>query len=362
MSSSAASAEYTKKWHIYKGPLPREATSNFCFFAGRAHPELAQETAKFLGVPLSPLNLKSFTDGEVSIRIPETVRGKDVFIMQSVCRSATLSVNDALVELCLLVSAMRRHSASSITTVIPYYGYARQDRTLGQRVPISAADVAQMLATSGVDHVISLDLHVGQITGFFPARIPVNNLSAGPIGAYFFGRSANLQNPVIVSPDAGGVPRAKAFRDVLAFVLGVEIPMAIIIKQRSGASKIERMDLVGDVKNRDAIIVDDMIDTAGTLCKAAGVLKDMGAKRVFAFATHGIFSGPAAQRIRDSVLTKVIVGNGLPLPVNFNEPKVSQLSVAPLLAEAISVVHQKSSLTTSLNASLAKANKGKAKL
>ena len=296
------------------------------------------------------MDVKSFADGEISINIGESVRGKDVFVMQSTCRSAdgAMSVNDSLVELCLMVSAFRRHSAASITAVIPYFGYARQDRTMHERVPISAADVAQMLSGVGVDHVVACDLHVGQIQGFFPATVGVDDLSAGPIGALYF-REKALINPVVVSPDAGGVARAKDFRNGLVDETQREIGFAMIIKQRSGASRIESMDLVGTVKGCDAILCDDMIDTAGTLCKAAELLKEKGARRVFAFATHGLFSGPAAKRLAESALTEVVVTNTVPLPSAFQVPQVKQLSLGPLVAQVIYTLNRKESLSRALS-------------
>mmetsp|Transcript_24551 Transcript_24551/g.30012 ORF Transcript_24551/g.30012 Transcript_24551/m.30012 type:complete len:368 (-) Transcript_24551:464-1567(-) len=344
---------YTKSWTFYKGPFSEDSEhADFSLYTGRANEKLSQEVAHFLGVPLKPLVVKSFTDGEVSINIKNSVRNQHVYICQPICRSAKneLSVNDALVELCLLVSAFRRHSAKSITVVIPYFGYARQDRTMNQRVPISAADVCIMLEAMGVERVISLDLHVGQIEGFFN-KVGVDHISATPLGALYFSEK-QLVNPVVVSPDAGGVARAKAFRKMLTSkpLSGIEesvqhsVGFAIIIKQRAEASKISSMDLVGNVDGCDCILADDMIDTAGTLCKAAALLKEMGARRVFAFATHGLFSGPAQQRLRESVIEEVVVTNSVPLPGDFKLDKVKRLSVAPLLAQVIRCLHNEESL------------------
>lgn len=273
--------------------------------------------------------------------VHENVRGKDVYILQP----TSPPVNEHMMELLLMVSTMRRASARRITAVIPYYGYARQDRKMTARVPISAADVARLLESMGVDRVIAVDLHCGQIQGFFGPRVPVDNLDAGMVGVEYFGEKG-LFNPVIVSPDAGGVYRAKKFRDGLNASHHIDADLAMIIKQRRGAGSIERMDLVGSVDDADVVIVDDMIDTAGTLCTAADELKHHGARRVFAFASHGLFSGPAPGRISKSCLEEVVVCNTVPLDgaAKVNS-KITQLSVAPLLAEAIIRVHTKKSVS-----------------
>lgn len=245
-----------------------------------------------------------------------------------------------------VVSTMRRASADKITAVIPYYGYARQDRKMTARVPISAADVARLLEAMGVDRVVAVDLHCGQIQGFFGPRVPVDNLDAATVGVKYFSSKA-LVNPVVVSPDAGGVYRAKQFREGLNLSKpGSDTGLAMIIKQRPKAGQIERMDLVGSVDGCDVVIVDDMIDTAGTLCTAASNLKTNGARRVFAFAPHGLFSGPASDRIARSVLEEVVVTNTIPLKAGARaNDKIVQLSVAPLLAEAIKRVHFRQSVS-----------------
>ena len=245
-----------------------------------------------------------------------------------------------------VVSTMRRASADKITAVIPYYGYARQDRKMTARVPISAADVARLLEAMGVDRVVAVDLHCGQIQGFFGPRVPVDNLDAAVVGVKYFTSKA-LVNPVVVSPDAGGVYRAKQFREGLNLAKpGSDTGLAMIIKQRPKAGQIERMDLVGSVDGADVIIVDDMIDTAGTLATAAANLKSNGARRVFAFAPHGLFSGPASDRIARSVLEEVVVTNTIPLKAGARaNDKIVQLSVAPLLAEAIKRVHYRQSVS-----------------
>jgi ribose-phosphate pyrophosphokinase len=241
---------------------------------------------------------------------------------------------------------MRRASAAKITAVIPYYGYARQDRKMTARVPISAADVARLLEAMGVDRVVAVDLHCGQIQGFFGPRVPVDNLDAAVVGVKYFVSKA-LVNPVVVSPDAGGVYRAKQFREGLNLSKpGSDTGLAMIIKQRPKAGQIERMDLVGSVDGADVIIVDDMIDTAGTLATAAANLKNNGARRVFAFAPHGLFSGPASDRIARSELEEVVVTNTIPLKAGARaNDKIVQLSVAPLLAEAIKRVHYRQSVS-----------------
>lgn len=312
-------------------------------FSGNANKELTNAVAAHLGLPVSAASVGRFADGEVAISVQENVRGRDVFVLQPTCPP---HVNDALMEALLMVSTMRRASAKSITAVIPYYGYARQDRKMQARVPISAADVARLLEAVGVDRVIAVDLHCGQIQGFFGPRVPVDNLDGGSVGAAYFG-GLNLVNPVVVSPDAGGVYRAKKFRELLAKKFDVPAPgLAMIIKQREQAGVVSSMNLVGSVEGADVVIVDDMIDTAGTLCEAAKELKKNGARRVFAFASHGLFSGEADARIRASELTEVVVLDTIPLSEAMStNPKVRQLSVAPLLAEAIFNVHNDKSVS-----------------
>jgi ribose-phosphate pyrophosphokinase len=311
-------------------------------FSANANPELAAEIAALLGSPLGSATVARFADGEVNVQVHDNVRGKDVYIIQP----TSPPVNEHLMELLLLVSTMRRASAERITCVIPYYGYARQDRKMTARVPISAADVARLLEAMGVDRVVAVDLHCGQIQGFFGPRVPVDNLDAGTVGVSYFA-AKGLVNPVVVSPDAGGVYRAKQFREGLnALAPSLDTGLAMIIKQRMRAGQIERMDLVGSVEGADAVIVDDMIDTAGTLCTAAANLKANGARKVFAFASHGLFSGPASDRIARSVLEEVVVTNTIPLKAGAKaNEKIVQLSVAPLLAEAIKRVHLKQSVS-----------------
>jgi ribose-phosphate pyrophosphokinase len=311
-------------------------------FSGNANPELSSEIATLLGAQLGSITVSRFADGEVNVQVHDNVRGKDVYIIQPTCSP----VNEHLMELLLMVSTMRRASAERITAVIPYYGYARQDRKMAARVPISAADVARLLESMGVDRVVAVDLHCGQIQGFFGPRVPVDNLDAATVGVTYFANKG-LVNPVVVSPDAGGVYRAKQFREGLNMASpGLDVGLAMIIKQRPKAGQIERMDLVGTVDGSDVVILDDMIDTAGTLCTAAANLKAKGARRVFAFATHGLFSGPASDRISRSVLEEVVVTNSVPLKAGAKaNEKIKSLSVAPLLAEAMKRVHNKQSIS-----------------
>ncbi len=308
--------------------------------SGNSNIPLAEAIVEHMGSHLGKIALGRFADGEVSLRILESVRGKDVYIIQP----TSPPVNEHLMELLLMVSTCRRASAKRITAVVPYYGYARQDRKMNSRVPISAADVARLIETMGVDRVVAVDLHCGQIQGFFGPRVPVDNLGAQMVGEEFF-VNMGMKNVVVISPDAGGVYRARKFQEGL-ILKGVEdVSIAMLIKQRSGANKISRMDLVGSVKGADCIIVDDMIDTAGTLCEAARELKKHGAKRVYAFATHGLFSGPAVKRIEESPLEEVIVTDTIKLSDSAKAcAKIRQLSISVLIADCIRRIHQKESL------------------
>jgi ribose-phosphate pyrophosphokinase len=347
-AEGAAPAPATEPPAAAAKPVPDEFP-DMILFTGNANPALAKEIAGLLGKSLGEIRVGRFADGETSVRVLENVRGKDVFVVQPTCQP----VNEHLMELLLMISTMRRASADKITAIIPYYGYARQDRKMTSRVPISAADVARLLEALGVDRVVAVDLHSGQIQGFFGPRVPVDNLEAGFVSVEYFARKG-LVSPVIVSPDAGGVYRAKTFREALAHRMrpaaageaAPDVGLAMIIKQRPRAGEIERMDLVGTVEGSDCIIVDDMIDTAGTLATAAAVLKENGARRVFAMASHGLFSGPASERIARSQLEEVVVTNTVPLnPDARTNAKIVQLSVATLLAETIKRVHTKRSVS-----------------
>jgi len=363
---------HTQRWHYYRGPVEDVAdwSRSSLFFGGSAHKDLVDEVAGYLGVPLSGVSLSRFADTEVGVKVLDTVRGLDAFVLQPICRSfPAASVNDALIELTLFSSALKRASAKSVTAVVPYYGYARGDRRMGDRVPIAAADIAHILTGCGITRLITLDLHAGQIEGFFPSSVALEPLSSMTVAASYFAEQG-LHHAVVVSPDAGGVARAKEFRDTMESMgrvihgsseeLSGQQRLAIIVKQRSGASQIERMDLVGSVVDQDVILVDDIMDTAGTLCKAAEQCKLAGARRVFAFCTHGLFSGPAPRRLAEACaaghLEYLVVTNSVPqMPAaqwdaacgDLPPPRLKVLSIAPLLAEVMKriVYKQKLDLT-----------------
>jgi ribose-phosphate pyrophosphokinase len=303
-------------------------------FHGNAHPSLCRSICEALGEVPGNARVGRFSDGEVQVEIDDNVRGRDVFIVQPTSSPA----NDHLMELLIMVDACKRASAGRVTAVIPYYGYSRQDRKAAPRAPITAKLVADLLTSAGVARVLTMDLHAGQIQGFFD--IPVDNLYAGPTLRAFVASVVPVDNAVIVSPDAGGVERARSYARPLGCGL------AIIDKRRSGPNQAEALHLIGDVRGKDAIIVDDMIDTAGTLAKAAAALRANGAERVFAVATHAVLSGPAIERIEESVLEKVIVTDTIPLsPEAAACSKISVVSVAPVFAEAISSIHSHDSVT-----------------
>lgn len=291
-------------------------------FTGNANPKLAEAVVKHLGIPLGKALVGRFSDGEVQVEIQENVRGKHVFILQSTCAPT----NDNLMELMVMVDALKRASARRITAAIPYFGYARQDRRpRSARVAITAKVVANMLEVAGVERVLTMDLHADQIQGFFD--IPVDNIYASPILLEDL-RKKNYEDLLVVSPDVGGVVRARA----LAKQLGVDL--AIIDKRRPKANVAEVMNIIGEVEGRNCVIMDDMIDTGGTLCKAAQVLKERGAKQVFSYCTHPVLSGGAAARIADSALDEVVVTDTIPLREDAIKcGKIRQLSTAPLLAE-----------------------------
>jgi ribose-phosphate pyrophosphokinase len=311
-----------------------------CLFAGSANRPLSQKIAETLGTTLSPATLRRFSDGEVFVEIGENVRGKDVYILQSTC----YPVNDNLMELLIMIDALKRASVNSVTAVMPYYGYARQDRKVAPRTPISAKLVADILTAAGCSRVVSMDLHAGQIQGFF--NIPFDNLYALPVIVdHLKTLSAdNEDDVVLVSPDAGGVERARAFAKRL------NASVAMIDKRRTGPNVAKAMHLVGSVEGKTAIILDDMIDTAGTLVEAADTVKKHGARRVLAAATHAVLSGPAIQRIRDSHLEQVIVCDTVPLRDEAKAlSKIHVLSVAGLLAEAIRRIHSYDSVSSLFN-------------
>jgi len=299
-------------------------------FAGSASLDFAKEVCQILDVPLANADVRKFSDGEISVQIAESVRGRDVFIVQSTGNPS----NDNLMELLIMTDALRRSSASSITAVVPYYGYARQDRKAAPRVPITAKLVADMYQTAGIDRVVTIDLHAGQIQGFFD--IPVDNLY-GSVTFEQYIKSKNLKNPIIASPDIGGVARARYF----AKRMGLE--MVIVDKRREKANESEVMNIIGDVTEKDVIIIDDMVDTAGTMVKAATALKNRGANSVMACATHGVLSGKAYENLENGELDELIITNTLVTkPCN----KIIVLSVAPLFAEVIRRVYHNESVNS----------------
>ncbi|ASG66091.1 ribose-phosphate pyrophosphokinase [Idiomarina sp. X4] len=304
-------------------------------FAGNATPELAQKIADRLYIKLGEASVGRFSDGEISVAINENVRGSDVFILQSTCAPT----NDNLMELIVMVDALRRASAGRITAVMPYFGYARQDRRVrSARVPITAKVVADFLSSVGVDRVLTVDLHAEQIQGFFD--VPVDNVFGTPVLLEHM-RQQQFDNPVVVSPDIGGVVRARAFAKLMD-----DTDLAIIDKRRPSANVSQVMHIIGDVKGRDCIIVDDMIDTGGTLCKAAEALKSHGAKRVFAYATHPVFSGNAVKNIEESSIDELVVTDSIPLSEEMKATgKVSQLTLSGMLSEALRRVSNEESIS-----------------
>ncbi|STP12110.1 ribose-phosphate pyrophosphokinase [Helicobacter mustelae] len=303
----------------------------FKVFSGTAHLEFSKEVVKHLDGVLSKANVSRFSDGEISVQISESVRGKDVFIIQPTCAPT----NDNLIELLIMADALKRSSANSINAVIPYFGYARQDRKAAPRVPISAKLVANLIQGAGINRIITMDLHAGQIQGFFD--IPVDNLYGSIIFRDYI-RSKNFKNPIIASPDIGGVSRARYFADQL------QLDLVIVDKKREKANVSEVMNIIGEVQGKDVILVDDMIDTAGTVCKAAEVLKNKGAASVLALGTHAVLSHPALERIEESVLDEVVVSNSIPL--RKQSAKITVLSVAPLFAEVIRRIHYNESVNS----------------
>ncbi|HIU64624.1 MAG TPA: ribose-phosphate pyrophosphokinase [Candidatus Avacidaminococcus intestinavium] len=292
-------------------------------FSGNANPELAHEIAAYLGTSVGDAAINRFNNGEVQVMINESVRGKDIFVVQPTCGPI---VNDNIMELLIMVDAFKRASAKHITAVVPYYGYARQDRKARGREPITAKLMADLLATAGITRLVTIDLHAAQIQGFF--NIPVDHMPGGPILAEYI-KGKQLENPVVVSPDLGGVSRARLIADKL------NCSIAIIDKRRPEPGVAEVMHLIGCVKDKTAIMVDDMVDTAGSLTEGAKALKKFGAKEVYACCTHPVLTDPALERIANSDIKELIVTNTIPLPAEKQHPKIKVLSVAPILAETI---------------------------
>jgi len=307
-------------------------------FSGSAHPELAREIASFLGVTVGQARLKRFPDTEVSFQIDENIRGTDIFVIQPTCANGPTSVDQHIMELLIMIDAFRRSSAARITAVLPYYGYARQDRKDKPRVPISAKLVANLLSAAGANRVLTMDLHKAQIQGFFD--IPVDHLFAAPVIVEHCSR-LKYPNLTIVSPDAGGAERARAYAKRL------DAELAIVDKRRTDDGTAEVMNVIGDVAGRTCILQDDIVDTAGTMQKAAIALKEAGAERVLACAVHGVLSGPAIERIEKSPLDSLIITNSVPLRGEAqNCRKIEVLSVARLLGQAIRNIHEETSVSS----------------
>ena len=309
---------------------------NIKIFCGNSNPEFAEGICKNLGIELGKAEVKTFADGEASVSLLETVRGDDVFLVQSTCKP----VNDNLMELLVMCDACRRASAGRITAVIPYFGYARQDRKAKSRDPISAKLVANMITAAGADRVLTMDLHANQIQGFFD--IPVDNLLGSPlfVSECFRKFAAVQDDTMVVSPDVGSVARARAFAQKL------NMPLAIVDKRRQKANSSEVMNIIGDVKDKHVILLDDMVDTGGSLCHAAKALVDIGgAKDVTAVATHGLLSGPAVQRITDSVMDEVVFLDTIPPKPGMKCDKIRYISVAHMFAEAISHIYEETSVS-----------------
>lgn len=301
-------------------------------FSGTANPRLTEQIVQHVGVPLGLAEVKRFSDGEINIYIGESVRGADVFIVQPICNP----INDSLMELLIMMDALKRASAKSINTVIPYYGYARQDRKTRARDPITAKLVADLLTAAGADRVIVMDLHAGQIQGFF--NIPVDHLLGMPIIAKYL-EQKNLGPAVVISPDMGGVTRARELAERL------QLPMAIIDKRRPEPNVSEVMNIIGNVRDKTVIMLDDIIDTAGTVAQGASVLLEHGAREIYACCTHPVLSGPALERLAGAPITEIIVTDTIPLPPEKLLPKIRVLTVAQLIGDAIIRVHEELSVS-----------------
>ncbi len=310
-------------------------THDIKLFTGRSNPKLAGEIAKYLGTSIAPMIVKNFADGEIYVQVQESIRGDDVFVIQPLCNP----VNENLVELLIIIDAFKRASAKTITAVIPYYGYARQDRKTSGREAITAKLVADVLTTAGADRILAMDLHTGQIQGFF--NILVDHIFATPVLVdYIKGLNLPVSDIVAVSPDTGGVPRTRYFAKE------INCSLAIIDKRRDRHNEAIASHVIGDVKDKICIMFDDIIDTAGTICEAARVLKENGAKDVYVCAAHPVFSGPALTRLENAPIKEIIVTNTIPLDIDNLPSKIKQLSVAPLLGEAISRIHDDESVSS----------------
>ena len=304
-------------------------------FAGNSNPALAHDICRGLEIPMGEALVETFSDGEIRVEIKENVRGCDVFVIQSTCAPG----NDNLMELLIMLDAFRRASAKRVTAVIPYYGYARQDRKVAPRVPISAKLVADLITTAGASRMLTMDLHSGQIQGFF--NIPVDNLYASPVLLQYLERRFAGERSIVVSPDAGGAQRARAFATRL------NVAMAVIDKRRADANVVEEMNIIGEVEGRSAILIDDMVDTAGTIAMAAEALIRAGARKVIGCCTHAVFSGKALDRINDSPMEEMVVTDTIPVDEKMTRcAKIKPLSVAPLIGEAIRRTHLERSISS----------------
>ena len=312
--------------------MKKSLFSGYKVFACNSHPELAEEIAAIMGKPLGDLEVKQFSDGEICVNLGESVRGVDCFVIQSTSKP----VNDNLMELLITIDAMKRASAGRITAVMPYYGYARQDRKAKARDPITAKLVADMIVAAGADRVITMDLHAAQIMGFF--TIPVDHLIGQPLLTEYYGKQ-DIDDLVIVSPDHGSVPRARNMAEPL------NCPIAIVDKRRPKPNVSEIMNIIGDIEGKNCVLLDDMIDTAGTITNAANALKDLGAKSVRACATHAVLSGPAIQRIQDSAIEELVLLNTMPIPDEKMIDKIKVLSVGPMFAESLIRIHNNESIS-----------------
>ena len=312
------------------------ALPNLMLFAGNAHRDLGQRIAEYLGVSLGRMVSTRFSDGEIRLMVEESARGTDVFILQPTCAP----VNDSLVELLIMLDAFRRASAKRLTVVMPYYGYARQDKKVKPREPIAARLVADLVQTAGANRVVTVDLHADQIQGFF--SIPVDHLYGGPILGWYLVEQGYRDDPdvVVVSPDVGGVGRARSLAEML------NAPIAIIAKRRPEPNQVNIMEVIGDIEGKRCVMIDDMIDTGGSIVRGAEELKSRGAKEVVACCTHAVLSGVAAQRLQDSVISRVVAMDTVPLPDEKRVPKMTCLPIAPLLGEAIRRIHQDESVSS----------------
>ena len=311
-----------------------EAAKNLRLLAGNANPELAKEIADHLGIKLIDAQVGHFNNGEIQVMISESIRGKDIFIIQPTSQP----VNDNLMELLIMTDACKRASARSVTAVVPYYAYARQDRKTRGREPISAKLVANLMSAAGLNRVVTVDLHAGQIQGFFD--IPVDHLAAAPaLAEYFHNLNLTKEEMVVISPDLGGVTRARKMADLL------DTSIAIIEKRRPQPGCAEVMNLIGDVKGKTCIMIDDMVDTAGSLCEGAKALMKMGAKEVYACCSHGILTDPAVQRIQDSAIKQLVITNTIPLDPKKKCDKIVTISLASMLAEFISCIYENGSVS-----------------